>query len=263
MELNTFAPCLLSKAEEERLGGILVKARKVVERVSQEAYGCLKIREFRRDLYAPDSPLKKFLTPEDMVIIHQVHQIEGEVVNAFVRMVAQVAQSMVYTGRSHADLNDLIQEGNEIVLLSMMGYNGEQKMSTYFGNVIIRYLTDIARHEFRAKQKCTQVDMDGYDFEEQSYDDPSDSDSQIDIYTLEYAYAASLSKLTPLQRMVLELAKENHPSPATEAARRLVNPHTGKNYTRMAASNALTEARALVQKVYHQMVAYKQSKKSA
>lgn len=253
----------LTNRQKKIIGKVLVKARAIVDRVSPLVYGEFAIREFRRDLYthATDPNGNRItvinpnidchLTSAECTIIGRVRRIEPYVMLGFQGMVGRIAEKSIFMG-TNMDGDDLVQEGLQMLMLSMMGYNGSCDMSTYFWNVVMRYFQDFAKGERRRPTFCQCEDMD---FPETG-DDSEDMESLYDMDL--FRYAIQCVKLTPLEETVIKIITEG--KTCSEAARQVINPNTGKPFTRVSAQNALNSARSKIQAVYNTLLVRQRSR---
>lgn len=246
MLLNSVVPCNLTTEQKKEIGDVLVQARKIVERVSTEAFGEFAIREFRRVL--PTGKLNKYLSDSDRIILKKVQAVEEIVLKGFFKMVQRLVLRAVYAGVP-GEVDDLTQEGLELIMLSMMGYNGKYDLSTYFWYVVKRHFQDLAkRHRRHESKECSIGERDVPAREEAE-------EITYDGYNMRLLkYAMTCVQLTELEETVLELVMEGRKDAYAEAARRVINPNTKKPYSRMRAQMAHKLAREKVAAVYNSLL---------
>jgi DNA-directed RNA polymerase specialized sigma24 family protein len=255
MHLNSVIPCDLTDEQKVSIGNVLVKARAIVHRVSSVAYGEFAIRKFRRDLYSPKRKLDKYLTPDDHLILDEVKSLENLVVSSYAKMVRRIVSKFIHSGKVRGDMEDLVQEGLEMILLTMMGFNGEFTLSNYFWHIVVRHLMDMSKSQLTKKRdlrrQCALGEIDVADSDDEVVDC-----GEYDIELLKYAVnwidseEAEELRLTPLEKMVLQLLVEGRKDAYTEAARLVINPATGKPYSKTSAQNAHRSAQDKVAAVY-------------
>lgn len=249
---NAVIPCDLDAEQKREIGDLLVQARNIVERVSSVRGGKLAIRDFRRDLYSKndrgEGKLDVYLTDEDRVVLDRVHHAEGVVISGFFKMVKRIAHQFVLSGRIRMEEDDLVQEGLELILISMMGFNGGHELATYFWNVVARHFLDIAKRQRHDSKNCSLGGIDvAAPFEEEE-----EEDHGFDMAKLKYAMKCV--RFTELEQAVLALVLEGHKNPYTEAASKVKNPATGRPYSRVSAQNAHKSAKDKVARVYELLI---------
>jgi RNA polymerase sigma factor (sigma-70 family) len=245
--LNSVIPCDLTKDQRAAIGAVLVQAREIVKRVSSVAYGELAIREFRRDL--SKGTLNKYLTVADRAILQEVKRLEIVLTEGFFKMVHRIATKMINSGSIRGEVEDLTQEGLEMILLTMMGYNGEYDLTTYFWNIVLRHFMDmakVAKHDVK-KSSIGDRDLAAPKVEE--------SDREYDGYEMDLLKnAMRCVRLTPLEKLTLQMVLDGYEEPYSEAARRVMNPDTGKPYSALSARKAHQTARAKVTSIYESLL---------
>lgn len=235
--ITTIESISLTAERKAEIADLLVRAQRIVERVTPLAYGEFSIRQFRRDMFT--GTLDEYLTDEDRGVLSAAHQIEGEIIHANVGCVVETAGW--YTNnypRLGVDMEDLVQEGFMAIIHAMYGYDGSSRMSTYFFCAVRRWIEDIWRHRKVRFFDSTSPDVN-FDLNQVPSVSKDDSGPVGDPAILLRAMASLKGELTPLEQTVLDLYSEMGYGCYSEAARRTINPKSLCPFTRAAGRDAM------------------------
>jgi len=239
--------CKLSDCEKLECENILKKGNKIA----------LQYNKNRLNFYnALSAGLidKSKIPSEDLKSLQAVLNIEQKMLEGYLPMACHIVTKF------SKNVSDLISESFQDEAMesfreALFTYDGRARFSTYMSVVIKNRLLDVRPVQYR-QQHGQFPDIEDFDIKDPAMSINELIDGNWLDMNWEVAYKAiEIAPFNNLQRTVfIEYLENDKRGVFTNAANKCLNPHTGKPYSKVAATNALKSAKKVYRMTYFQLL---------